>query len=172
MDQKAIQDKIMDLIQSSCTETAHPDDIKEIIDTALRLTQNHVTDKDVGIIHTALKEMRYGMKFFSPYKNIRKISIFGSARTDPSKAIYIHTIEFAKRLAEAGFMVITGAGEEIMRAAQEGAGRKRSFGINILLPFEQSANQFIENDPKLMTFKFFFTRKLFFIKEADARRLC
>ncbi len=168
MTQKSLQNKIMDLIESSCTETAHADAIKEIIITALKLTENHVTEKDVAIIHTALKEMRYGMKFFSPYKAVRKISIFGSARTAPTEAIYACTTEFAKRIADAGFMVITGAGEGIMRAAQEGAGRERSFGINILLPFEQSANQFIENDPKLMTFKYFFTRKLFFIKEADA----
>ncbi len=168
MDQKAVQNKIMDLIESSCTETAHADAIKEIIGTALRLTENHVTEKDVGIIHTALKEVRYGMKFFSPYKTVRKISIFGSARTEPSEATYVYASEFAKGIAEAGFMVITGAGEGIMRAAQEGAGRERSFGINILLPFEQTANQFIEDDPKLMTFKYFFTRKLFFIKEANA----
>jgi len=168
MDQNILCNKIMDLIESSCTETAHADVIKEIIGTALRLTENHVTEKDVDIIHIALKEMRYGMKFFSPYKAVHKISIFGSARTKPSEAIYAYTAEFAKRIADAGFMVITGAGEGIMRAAQEGAGRKRSFGINILLPFEQSANQFISDDPKLMTFKYFFTRKLFFIKEANA----
>ncbi len=167
MDQQALQNKIMDLI-ASCPETAHTETIKEIIITALRLTENHVTEKDVDIIHTALKEMRYGMKFFSPYKNSRKISIFGSARTEPSNPVYGYAAEFSKRITEAGFMVITGAGEGIMRAAQEGAGRENSFGINILLPFEQSANQFIEDDPKLMTFKYFFTRKLFFIKEANA----
>lgn len=167
MDQKVLQNKIIDLI-ASCPETAHAESIKEIIITALRLTENHVTEKDISIIHTALKEMRYGMKFFSPYKDFRKISIFGSARSEPTEAIYAYASEFAKRIVESGFMVITGAGEGIMRAAQEGAGRDRSFGINILLPFEQSANQFIEDDPKLMTFKYFFTRKLFFIKEANA----
>lgn len=168
MNRQTLQNKIIDLIESFCTETAHADAIKEIMITALRLTQNHMTEKDVAIINTALKEIRYGMKFFAPYKAVHKISIFGSARTAPTEAIYAHTTEFAKRIADAGFMVITGAGDGIMRAAQEGAGRERSFGINILLPFEQSANRFIENDPKLMTFKYFFTRKLFFIKEADA----
>ncbi|MFQ5598838.1 MAG: LOG family protein [Nitrospiria bacterium] len=168
MDRETGQDHIIQWIQSLSKETAHVEVIEELLNTVLRLSENHVTEKDIRIIHTALKEIRYGFKFFSPYQDVRKVSVFGSARTQASEPIYKHSALFAKRIAEAGFMVITGAGEGIMRAGQEGAGRARSFGINILLPFEQSANQFIENDPKLMTFKYFFTRKLFFIKEADA----
>lgn len=168
MDLEQVQAQIIKLIQDVTGETEHRDVIKKLIHTALMLSENHVTEKDIGIIHTALKEMRYGFKFFSPYKNVRKVSVFGSARTEPSEPIYHYSADFARKIVDKGFMVITGAGEGIMRAAQEGAGRANSFGINIILPFEQAVNQFIENDPKLMTFKYFFTRKLFFVKEADA----
>ena len=168
MDSKLLQDKIIELIQLSSSASEHEDLIREIVITALRLSQSHVTRGDLKIIHAALKEMRYAFKLFAPYKEMKKVSVFGSARTRSSEPIYEHSAEFARKISAEGFMVITGAGEGIMRAAQGGAGRDKSFGMNILLPFEQSANEFIENDPKLMTFKYFFTRKLFFIKEANA----
>lgn len=168
MDNKLLQDKVADLIQISGSESDNEELIREIIITALRLSKNHVTRGDLKIIHTALKEMRYAFKLFAPYKETKKVSVFGSARTRPSEPIYAQSEEFARKIAAEGFMVITGAGEGIMRAAQGGAGRDNSFGVNIYLPFEQSANEFIENDPKLMTFKYFFTRKLFFMKEANA----
>lgn len=168
MDQKHLSKKIMTLIEEAVPESQHTDLIREVITTALRLSENHITDSDIQIMHTALKEMRYGFKFFAPYADIRKVSVFGSARTQPDEPIYPYSAEFARQIVKKGFMVITGAGAGIMQAAQEGAGRSNSFGINIILPFEQSANAFIQNDPKLMTFKFFFTRKLFFVKEADA----
>jgi uncharacterized protein (TIGR00730 family) len=116
----------------------------------------------------ALKEMRYAFKLFAPYRNIRKVSTFGSARTQTGDPVFRLAEHFAARIADCGYMVITGAGPGIMEACQRGAGRDRSFGINIRLPFEQSANVIIHGDPKLMHFKYFFTRKLFFIKEADA----
>lgn len=168
MDQKSLNKKIATLIEEVSHKGQHPDIVRELIITALRLSENHVTENDIQIINTALKEMRYGIKFFTPYRDIRKISIFGSARTHPNQETYKYSAEFSRQMVKKGFMVITGAGAGIMQAAQEGAGRQNSFGINILLPFEQSANAFIENDPKLMTFKYFFTRKLFFVKEADA----
>jgi hypothetical protein len=99
---------------------------------------------------------------------VRKVSTFGSARIRTNDAIYRLARDFAREIAKANFMIITGAGGGVMRAWQEGAGRERSFGINIRLPFEQQANEFIERDAKLMTFKYFFTRKILFIKEADA----
>lgn len=168
MDSKLLQDKIVELIQLSGSASEHEDLIREIVITALRLSKNHVTRGDLKIIDTALKEMRQAFKLFAPYKEMKKVSVFGSARTRSSEPIYAHSEEFARKIAAEGFMVITGAGEGIMRAAQGGAGRDKSFGLNIYLPFEQSANEFIDNDPKLLTFKYFFTRKLFFIKEADA----
>lgn len=163
-----IQEKIKELVQLGGGAVENEDLISEIVATALRLSQSHVTRGDVKIIHTALKEMRYAFKLFAPYKDRKKVSVFGSARTRSNEPIYEYSAEFARKISAEGFMVITGAGEGIMRAVQGGVGRSNSFGMNILLPFEQSANEFIENDPKLMTFKYFFTRKLFFIKEANA----
>lgn len=168
MDNKALRDQIRKLIELSGGNLEHEDLISEIISTVLRLSTDHAARGDVKIIHQALKEIRYGFKLFSPYQDRKKISVFGSARSNPSEPIYKHAAAFARKIASKGFMVITGAGEGIMRAAQDGAGPGNSFGINILLPFEQGANEFIENDPKLMTFKYFFARKLFFIKEANA----
>ncbi len=168
LDKKNLNEKINALIESVAPGTAHAEAIREIMLTALRLSDDYMTKSDAHVMHTALKEIRYGVKFFSAYKNVRKVSVFGSARTQPSEEVYQYSSEFSQQIASKGFMVITGAGDGIMRAAQEGAGREKSFGINILLPFEQSANEFIQDDPKLMTFNFFFTRKLFFVKEADA----
>lgn len=168
MDSKRLDKRIEALIEEAANTSEHGNLLREVIATVLRLSENHVAENDIQIIHTALKDMRFGFKFFAPYKDIRKVSVFGSARTKPSESIYQHSAEFARHIVTKGFMVITGAGDGIMRAAQEGAGRHNSFGVNIILPFEQTANEFIMNDPKLMTFKYFFTRKLFFVKEADA----
>jgi uncharacterized protein (TIGR00730 family) len=142
--------------------------IPEILNTALKLIEDGTTRGDLKIINSALKELRYSFKIFSPYRNVRKISIFGSARTHEEEPEYKMAKEFAGLLAKAGWMTITGAASGIMKAGHEGAGRDRSFGVNIRLPFEQRANIFIENDPKLINFKYFFTRKLIFIKESDA----
>ena len=120
------------------------------------------------LIHASLKEMRRAFRVFAQYRGMRKVSTFGSARTPAGSPQYEQAHEFARRMADAGFMVITGAGPGIMRACNEGSGRDRSFGINIRLPFEQAANDIIDKDPKLVTFKYFFTRKLMFVKECDA----
>jgi uncharacterized protein (TIGR00730 family) len=120
------------------------------------------------MLNHALRELRYAFKVFKPYRRVRKVSIFGSARTGPDSPEYQQAGAFANRMTQLGFMVITGAGGGIMEAAQGGAGPARSFGVNIRLPFEQRANQVIENDPKLIHFKYFFTRKVIFVKETDA----
>ena len=122
-------------------------------------------------VEEELRELRYAFKVFAPYAGVRKVSIFGSARTRPDAAAYRTAHEFARRIAAEGYMVITGAGSGIMRACQEGAGRERSFGVNIRLPFEQEPNEIISKDAKLTTFRYFFTRKLIFMKEADAAAL-
>ncbi len=168
MNNRALRDQIRKLIELSGGNLEHEDLISEMISTALRLSTDRAARGDVKIIHQALKEIRYGFKLFSPYQNRKKVSVFGSARSNTSEPIYEHAAAFSRKIASKGFMVITGAGEGIMRAAQDGAGPGNSFGVNIMLPFEQGANEFIENDPKLMTFKYFFARKLFFIKEANA----
>lgn len=141
--------------------------LREILTTVLRLMRDNASTGDLKIINTALKEMRQAFKVFAPYRHIRKVSAFGSARTKESSPAYRQAKEFAERICREGFMVLTGAGGGIMRACQEGSGRERSFGVNIRLPWEQGANEFIDRDPKLITFKYFFTRKLMFIKEAD-----
>jgi uncharacterized protein (TIGR00730 family) len=135
----------------------------------MRLVRDDTSLGDLKIINTALKEMRVAFKVFAPYRHVRKVSTFGSARTAEGAPAYRQAKEFASRICrEAGFMLLTGAGGGIMRACQEGSGRERSFGVNIRLPWEQAPNEFIDRDPKLISFKYFFTRKLIFIKEADA----
>jgi len=168
MTDKVLREEMLALLNGGKSVGRRGRLIREILLTTLRLSENHVSESDLQTLHATLKDMRYGFKFFAGYQAIRKISVFGSARTPPSARIYRYSESFARQITAKGFMVITGAGDGIMRAAQEGAGPGNSFGINIILPFEQAANEFIENDPKLMTFKYFFTRKFFFIKEADA----
>jgi uncharacterized protein (TIGR00730 family) len=142
--------------------------IAEMLRTVAKLAGDETSRGDLKILNRALKELRYAFKIFAPYRSVRKVSIFGSTRVTEDDPYYILARNIGRRLAEEGFMVITGAGPGIMQAGHEGAGRERSFGVNIRLPFAQKANRFIQNDPKLMTFHFFFTRKLMFVKEADA----
>jgi len=142
--------------------------VADILATVVKLARDEPATADLKLLNAALKEMRLAMKIFAPYRGVRKVSTFGSARTPEGDPVYEQAREFARQMARAGFMIITGAGDGIMRACQEGAGRANSFGINIRLPFEQRANEFIDNDRKLLSFKYFFTRKLFFVKEADA----
>jgi uncharacterized protein (TIGR00730 family) len=141
---------------------------QQIKETADKLLRDGATRGDLKLLSTALKELRYCLKVFTPYRNIRKVTVFGSARLPASDPAYVAAVEFGKRLAEAEWMVITGAAAGIMEAGHVGAGRERSIGINILLPFEQHANPIIDGDQKLMHLKYFFTRKLLFVKESDA----
>lgn len=153
--------------------TANDDELstklhKEIINNALKCKRDELGTLDLKILSRALAEFRYASRVFKPYKNKRKVSIFGSARTPEDDPYYKMAVEFARLLAESGFMVITGAADGIMKAGNVGAGAQKSFGVNILLPFEQSPNEVILDDPKLITFKYFFTRKIFFVMEAHA----
>ncbi|HXI83899.1 MAG TPA: TIGR00730 family Rossman fold protein [Verrucomicrobiae bacterium] len=142
--------------------------VEDIIETALRLADDKADRLDVKVITSALKELRYASKIFAPFRGQRKVTVFGSARTKPETAEYKQAVAFGKVIVDHGFMVITGGGEGIMGAAQHGAGRDKSFGLNIRLPFEQEPNIDIVGDRKLINFKYFFTRKLCFIKESDA----
>jgi len=130
--------------------------------------RDHANRGDVKLLSTALKELRYAFKVFAPYRHRRKVTIFGSARLGADHPAYQQAVAFGRRMAEAGFMVITGAASGIMEAGHVGAGRESSIGVNILLPFEQDANAVIAGDQKLMHLKYFFTRKLLFVKESDA----
>jgi len=143
-------------------------EIADIVENALKLLTDVKDTGDVRVIQTALRELRYAFRLFAPYAGTRKVTIFGSARTQPEQPEYLQAVEFGRRIARAGFMVITGAGPGIMQAGHEGAGPEKSFGVNIRLPWEQSANPIIAEDKKLVTFKYFFTRKLIFIRHSDA----
>ena len=146
----------------------NPESVADIIETALRLLSDMEDHGDVRVIQTAIRELRYAFKLFAPYADKRKVTIFGSARTAPTKLEYQQAADFARKMVASGFMVITGAGPGIMQAGHEGAGTENSFGVNIRLPWEQSANPIIREDKKLVTFKYFFTRKLIFIRHSDA----
>lgn len=145
-----------------------PELIQEMIITALRMAKDQMEVADLKLVNRALKEMRLAAEVFSKYRDIRKVAVFGSARTPPEAPEFKAAEKFSAMIRDKGFMVITGAGDGIMGAAQRGAGREHSFGLNINLPFEQRANETIRGDPKLLSFNYFFTRKLMFVKETDA----
>ncbi|MBN2508159.1 MAG: LOG family protein [Verrucomicrobia bacterium] len=142
--------------------------VADIIDNALKILKDVKDRGDVRVIQTAVRELRYAFKLFAPHAQVRKVTMFGSARTPDTKPEYVQAREFAAQMASAGWMVITGAGPGIMQAGHEGAGPANSFGANIRLPWEQAANPVISNDKKLITFKYFFTRKLTFVRHSDA----
>jgi len=142
--------------------------VADIIENALKLLKDVKDSGDVRVIQTANRELRYAFRLFAPYVGTRKVTMFGSARVETDKREYQQAVDFGRKIVAAGFMVITGAGPGIMQAGHEGAGPENSFGANIRLPWEQSANPVIREDKKLVTFKYFFTRKLIFIRHSDA----
>ncbi|MEL6938704.1 MAG: LOG family protein [Cyanobacteria bacterium J06598_1] len=142
--------------------------IARIMETLVRMANQEAERLDWKILSNSLLDMEGGFQAFYPYRHTRKVTVFGSARTPSSQPEYQMAMEFSRRVTKQGFMVMTGAGGGIMQAGNEGAGRDRSFGLNIQLPFEQGANPVMTGDNKLLDFKYFFTRKLFFLKESDA----
>jgi len=142
--------------------------IEQALTTIVRLGESDIDRLDWKILSASLTDMERGFQLFHAYRHVRKVTIFGSARLSPESPEYRMAVEFARYVSGLGFMVMTGGGGGIMQAGHEGAGRENSFGLNIQLPFEQQANPFIEGDPKLIHFKYFFTRKLFLLKESDA----
>jgi uncharacterized protein (TIGR00730 family) len=151
--------------------TKHGELIQQALMTLVQMADGDIDRLDWKILNASLRDMEQAFKVFYPYRHVRKIAIFGSARITPDQPEYQLAIDFARCVTQQGFMVITGAGGGIMQAGNEGAGAENSFGLNIQLPFEQGANPFIEGDPKLVPFKYFFTRKLFFLRESDALAL-
>ncbi len=145
-----------------------PELIEEMIVTALKIARDQMGVADLKLINRSLKELRYAAKVFAPYAQFRKVVVFGSARIAPEARESKVAEDFAREMVAHDYMVITGGGDGIMGAAQRGAGREHSFGLNIRLPFEQQANVIIEGDPKLINFNYFFTRKLSFVKETHA----
>ena len=133
-----------------------------------KLQQIHTKRADWKLITSFLEDMAKAIQVFQPYEKVRKVSVFGSARLPHDSPEYTAAQDFAQRMTAAGFMVITGAGGGIMAAANQGATAANSFGLNISLPFEQSSNEFISDTDRLINFRYFFTRKLCFVKESDA----
>jgi len=157
-------DQLMELAGHVCC----PELVREMILAALKAGQEEAEKADLKLMNSTLKEMRFTSKVFGPYHNIRKVTVFGSARTHPEESVYKMAYLLGRRLAESGCMVITGGGSGIMQAINEGAGPDYSFGVNIRLPFEQKPNPVIEGNPRLIVYKYFFNRKVAFLKEASA----
>jgi hypothetical protein len=161
-------DEAVAAIVDEVADPADADQVFELVASALRLGLDHADRGDLKIANAALKEMRHAFHVFSPYRSARKVAIFGSARTLPDDPLYVQTRELAAAIAARDWMVVTGAGPGIMEAGIEGAGPDQAFGVSIRLPFETTTTQFDDADPKLINFRYFFTRKLEFVKESDA----
>ena len=157
--------RIADLLDASGA-TADKDQLFDIFATVARLAGDHASRLDLKITNAAVKEMREAFNVFAPFRNVPKVTMFGSARTLPDDPLYAQARDLAAALAARGWMVVTGAGPGIMAAGIEGAGRDMSLGVNIRLPFEQDPSDLIAGDPKLVEMKYFFTRKLMLIKES------
>jgi uncharacterized protein (TIGR00730 family) len=142
--------------------------IDEIKQTADKLAADGATRGDLKILARVLRELRYAFKVFKPYRRRFKVTVFGSARTEREHPAFRQSVAFGEKMAQAGWMVVTGAGPGIMEGAHIGAGKEMSMGVNIMLPFEQESNAVISHDEKLVHFKYFFTRKLIFVKEVHA----
>lgn len=142
--------------------------VGQIVANALKLLRDQISRGDVKLINKSFAELRYALKVFAPYHEVRKVSIFGSARTPEDHPDYLAAAEFARKMVAEGWMVTTGAGGGIMAAGHGGAGADPSFGLSIRLPFEQRTNVHIARDPKLINFKYFFTRKLMFVRTSHA----
>ncbi len=162
-----IDQRIRDLVDEIKIEKPR-ELIEEMIVIAMKMARDQTTVADLKMINRALKELRYAGRVFAPYRDRKKVAVFGSARTPEDAAEFQAAEQFGRLMREQGYMIVTGGGDGIMGAAQRGAGRENSFGLNIRLPFEQAPNQTIQGDSKLMNFNYFFTRKLNFVKETHA----
>lgn len=145
-----------------------PHIIREMLLSTLKIGQETDYLADLKLINRTLREMRFTAQVFGPYRGRKKVTIFGSARTAPHDEMYLKCVSFSRKLAEKGYMIITGGGPGIMQAGNEGAGSENSFAVNIRLPFEQKPNPVMFRNPRLVTYKYFFNRKVAFVKEADA----
>ncbi|SRR6266568_4958627 len=161
-------DRLINLLVEEAGGIHHPAVIKEMILATLKIGQDVDYLADLKLINRTLREMRYTAKVFGPYRHRKKVTIFGSARTEETDEMYLKCVRFSRSLAENNYMVITGGGPGIMQAGNEGAGSENSFAVNIRLPFEQKPNLVMYRNPRLVTYKYFFNRKVAFVKESDA----
>jgi uncharacterized protein (TIGR00730 family) len=161
-------DELVARAQQTYGPNESADHVRQIVVAGLRLLRDSPSRGDVKLMSAALKELVHAFRVFAPWEHVRKVSVFGSARTQPDHPDWQQARAFGERIVRAGWMVITGAGHGIMGAAQGGAGREASFGVNIRLPFEQRANEVIAGDVKLIHFRYFFTRKVVFVRQSHA----
>ncbi len=161
-------DRIISDLAKVALSDNNVDLIEELLTTVVKLGLENKERGDLKLINMALKELRYASKIFIPYRDQRKVVIFGSARSRKDSDEYKMTVKLSELIVKKGFKVITGGGPGIMEAGNKGAGRKESFSLNIKLPFEQQYNPYTAGDEKAVSFKYFFNRKLFFLKESDA----
>lgn len=161
-------DRLIERLLAAVDGIHHPEMVRELVIATLKIGQETEYIPDLKLINRTLREMRYTTRVFAPYRDRKKVTIFGSARTQPSEPIYQTCVRFGQLLAAKGWMAITGGGGGIMQAGNEGAGSENSFAVNIKLPFEQGANPIMQKNPRLVTYKYFFNRKVAFVKEADA----
>lgn len=167
MNERAVDSRLKELA-GEVTGGRSAELIADMLATCLKLGSDGASVAELKLMGRALREMRYAARVFAKYQGVRKVAVFGSARTKPGEEEYKLARRFAQKIVAHDYMVITGGGDGIMGAAQEGAGAEKSFGLNIRLPFEQRANETIHGDPKLINFNYFFTRKLNFTKETHA----
>jgi uncharacterized protein (TIGR00730 family) len=161
-------EKAIDHLLAVTGDIPRPHIVRDMIVASLKAGREDDGKIDLKMMNTTLKEMRYTAKIFSTYRKLKKVTVFGSARTHADRKIYTMAHDFGKKLSERGYMVITGGGPGIMRAVNEGAGPEQSFGVSIRLPFEQKSNAILDGDPKNIMYKYFFNRKVAFLKESDA----
>lgn len=161
-------DTLIDTLIAQVDSIYHPNLIREMIISALKSGQESNYLADLKLLNNTMKEMRYTTNVFAPYRSKKKITIFGSARTEPEEPIYKTCVRFSRKLADKGYMIITGGGPGIMQAGNEGAGSDNSFAVNIRLPFEQLPNPVMLKNPRLINYKYFFNRKVAFVKESNA----
>ena len=161
-------DGLIDMCVSGTADTFQTKLVRDLVTTALKLIPDGRDTGELKLMTASLKELRYAYRVFGEYPEPHKVTIFGSARTPEDHSDYHAAVEFSRMMAEAGWMSITGAGDGIMKAGHEGPGRASSFGVAIRLPFETTANTVIEGDEKLINFRYFFTRKLIFLSQAEA----
>lgn len=165
--EKSLRDILSELVMKIASGRA-AELLKDMMETVLRFGRDNTSIADLKLVSRSMREIRYAGSVFQRFSGVRKVAVFGSARTKPEEPDFQLAREFARRIVQEGFMIITGGGAGIMGAAQQGAGAEKSFGLNIRLPFEQHANPVIEGDPKLINFNYFFARKLSFVKETSA----
>ncbi len=170
-----VGDPVMDNLISELVKKIGSTDTKyllaEILTTTVKLGKESIDRGDLKLVNNTLKELRYSFKVFSPYRAIKKVIIFGSARSKNNSTEYKMAEEFSRKLTAKNYMIVTGGGPGVMEAGNKGADSGKEFALNIRLPFEQKPNPYIDEKDKIINFKYFFTRKLVFVKETDATAL-